>query len=173
MAGVVAARDGDMAAARSELAAQEEIVDERSPIHNWYHYALAGEIALADGDLAEAESAFERGEPKLKMYFSNADGPISVFTNNLPFRDGRARAKKAQGDLPGAIEIYRSILTPDIGNKWTAVLEPRYVLELARLLDETGQKEAARTEYQRFLELWKDADEGLPELEEARKYVAN
>ena len=52
------------------------------------------------------------------------------------------------------------------------MLEPRFVLELARLLDETGQKEAAREEYERFLELWKDADEGLPELEEARAYVA-
>jgi hypothetical protein len=52
------------------------------------------------------------------------------------------------------------------------MLEPRYVLALARLLDETGDKEAARAEYERFLELWKNADEGLPELKEAREYVA-
>ena len=53
------------------------------------------------------------------------------------------------------------------------MLEPRLVLELARLLDASGDKEAARTEYQRFLALWKDADEGLPELQEARGYLAN
>ena len=58
-------------------------------------------------------------------------------------------------------------------SKWTAMLEPRYVLEIARLLDEMGDKEGARTEYERFLELWKDADEGLPELEEARKFVGS
>lgn len=32
--------------------------------------------------------------------------------------------------------------------------------------------EVARQEYDRFLQLWKNADEGLPELNEARAYVA-
>jgi hypothetical protein len=50
-------------------------------------------------------------------------------------------------------------------------MEPRYVLEMARLLDETGDKDGARAEYERFLELWKDADPDLPELKEARAYV--
>ncbi|MGH9462693.1 MAG: protein kinase domain-containing protein [Vicinamibacteria bacterium] len=171
MAGAVAARNGDLDAARRELAAQKEIFDERDTVDTWWHYALEGEIAIAAGDPAGAERAFAEGEPELKMFFSNADAALSTLANNLPFRDGRARAKKTQGDLAGAIEIYRGLLTPDIGNKWTAILEPRYVLELARLLDETGQKEAARAEYQRFLALWKDADDGLPELAEAHSYL--
>jgi hypothetical protein len=58
-----------------------------------------------------------------------------------------------------------------MGSKWTAMLEPRYVLELARLLDETGDKEGARKEYERFAELWKNADKGLPELKEAKAYL--
>ena len=172
MAGVAAARDGDLDAARRELEAQKEIYDERNSADKWWHHALEGEIALAAGDLAAAETAFAAGEPELKMFFSNGIPQLSIFANSLPFRDGRARVKKMQGDLTGAIEIYRSILTPDIGNKWTALLEPRYVLELAQLLDETGQKDAARAEYERFLELWKDADAGLPELEEAQAFVA-
>ncbi|HEX9725554.1 MAG TPA: protein kinase [Vicinamibacteria bacterium] len=172
MSGVVAARDGDLGGARRELEAQKEVVDERNPLDTWWHRALEGEIALSAGDLAEAEKAFAAGEPTVKMFFSNGN-VVSVFANNLPFRDGRARAKKAQGDLAGAIDIYRGLLTPDIANKWTAMLEPRYVLELARLLDQTGQKEAARTEYERFLELWKDADPHLPELAEARSYLGS
>jgi hypothetical protein len=48
------------------------------------------------------------------------------------------------------------------------VLEPRLVLELARLLDQEGDYEAARLEYRRFLDLWKNADPDLPELAEAR-----
>ena len=59
-----------------------------------------------------------------------------------------------------------------MSSKWIAMLEPRYVLEVARLLDKTGDKAAARVVYERFLELWKDADAGLPELKEARDYVA-
>jgi tetratricopeptide (TPR) repeat protein len=94
----------------------------------------------------------------------------NVLANCLPFRDGLARVLKARGDLKGAIAVYRKLNEPDISSKWTAFLEPRYVLELARLLDETGDEERACAEYQHFLELWKDADPDLPELEEARKY---
>jgi hypothetical protein len=53
----------------------------------------------------------------------------------------------------------------------TAMLEPRYVLEVARLLDQKGDRSAATAEYERFLELWKNADAGLPELEEAKQYL--
>ena len=70
------------------------------------------------------------------------------------------------------LALYRALNSPDAANKWTAMLEPRYVLELARLLNKTGQEEAAREEYERFLELWKNADPGHPELAEARAYVA-
>jgi hypothetical protein len=51
---------------------------------------------------------------------------------------------------------------------WTAALEPRYVLELARLLEKTGDRVAAGTEYRRFLDYRKGADAGLPEAAEAR-----
>jgi tetratricopeptide (TPR) repeat protein/tRNA A-37 threonylcarbamoyl transferase component Bud32 len=172
LVGVAEARRGNLEAAGSHLDSQAEIYDPRDEGENWFHQALRGEIALAAGDLAGAEAAFLDGEPEFKMWFNAGTQMISLLLNNLPFRDGLARVKKAQGDLPGAIEIYRDLLTPDIGSKWTAMLEPRYVLELARLLDETGDKEGARAEYQRFLKLWKDADKGLPELKEARKYVA-
>ncbi len=123
--------------------------------------------------MAAAEATFSAGEPELKMLFSLA-GPFArtLFDNNLPFRDGQARVKKARGDLAGAIEIYRNLLAPDISQKWTAVLEPGHVLELARLLAETGDTEAAKKEYQRFLALWKDADPGVPILQQAKAEYA-
>jgi hypothetical protein len=49
------------------------------------------------------------------------------------------------------------------------VLEPRHILELARLLGQAGDKAGARVEYDRFLTLWANADAGLPELAEARR----
>ena len=48
------------------------------------------------------------------------------------------------------------------------MLDPRHVIGLARVLDKARQRDAARAEYQRFLELWKSADQDLPELAEAR-----
>ena len=53
--------------------------------------------------------------------------------------------------------------------KWVAMLEPRYVLERARLFDEMRQPAAAAAEYTRFLQLWTGADGHLPELAEARR----
>ena len=105
------------------------------------------------------------------MHLHMTAAVVSLAANNPPLRDGMARVKKAQGDLAGAIEIYRSLLRPNISAKWTAMLEPRFVLELARLLEEAGDTAAARAEYERFLDLWEDADPELPELQEAREYL--
>jgi tetratricopeptide (TPR) repeat protein len=80
--------------------------------------------------------------------------------------------KAARGDLKGAIDIYRQLITPDISQKWTTMLEPRFVLELAKLLERSGDRASAREQYQRVLELWKRADPGLIELEDARRGVA-
>ena len=172
VAGIAEVQRENLEGARAHLDAQSKIYRPQLDGDVWMYHTLQGEISLAAGDLAAAEAAFLAGEPELKMYFNMSQSTWNVYLNNLTFRDGLGRVKKAQGDLPGAIRIYRKLNTPDIGNKYTAMVEPRFILETARLLDETGDKEGARAEYQRFLELWKDADEGLPELKEARVYVA-
>ena len=74
----------------------------------------------------------------------------------------------ARSNVDGAIEAYRRLLTADMTQKWTAILEPRLVLQLARALERKGDRAAARQEYQRFVDLWKRADAGLPESTEAR-----
>jgi Tfp pilus assembly protein PilF len=45
----------------------------------------------------------------------------------------------------------------------------RAVLGLARATARLGEKVASRKAYQQFLENWKGADPGLPELAEARR----
>jgi tetratricopeptide (TPR) repeat protein len=95
-----------------------------------------------------------------------------VLTNNLILRDGLARAAHARGDTRDAIHKYRQLLANGPELKWVSLYEPRYVLQLARLLDAAGDRQAARIEYGRFLQLWKDADANLPELTEARRAVA-
>lgn len=94
---------------------------------------------------------------------------IPRLANNLPFRDGVAGAAKMQGDLTGAIEHYRGLLTVGPNQKWTAMYEPRSVLEIARLLEQSGDKGDAQKEYERFLNFWKNADTDLLELAEAKR----
>ena len=80
----------------------------------------------------------------------------------------RGRPRRS-GDLTGAIEHYRRLLAVGPNQKWTAMYEPRYVLEIARLLEQSGDNSGARKEYERFLNFWKNADSDLPELAEARR----
>jgi tetratricopeptide (TPR) repeat protein len=171
--GVARARAADLAGARARLDAMGKDYDvSQSPDKFWYH-TLEGEIALASGDAVTADTAFQKGEPEIHMFFNVGNSDSSVLANNLSFRDGVARARKAKGDIAGAIEAYRQIFAVDISQKWTAMLEPRYVLELARLLDKQGDKAGAKKEYQRFLELWKHADPGLPEVAEAKARIGS
>ncbi|MGH9460984.1 MAG: tetratricopeptide repeat protein, partial [Vicinamibacteria bacterium] len=172
LAGVAESRGGDLDTAREHLESQKDVYHPDDLITNRWPRGLAGEIAFAAGDLAAAEEAFRAAEPEHKAWFNNAHGAWSAFSNNLPFRDGLARTKKAQGDLDEAIALYRALLTPSVESKWTAAFEPRYVLALARLFKESGDATAARREYQRFLDLWKGADPELPELTEAIEHAS-
>jgi TolB-like protein/Tfp pilus assembly protein PilF len=139
-----------------------------APTRHWSQM-LDGEVALADGHLQAAATAFAAGEPPRRAFDFVAG---SYVANSLIFRDGPARVAKARGDLASAIQIYRRLLVYGPDSKWVSPFEPRYVLEIARLLDQTGDRQGARKEYERFLDLWKRADTDLPEVSEARQALA-
>jgi serine/threonine protein kinase/tetratricopeptide (TPR) repeat protein/TolB-like protein len=142
-------------------------------LHQGLPPVVDAEIALAAGDAARAEQIMAAAEPSTRAFFTLSNLMASAGTNQLAFPDEPARVKRARGDIAGAIDLYRRLLTPDIALKWSLLNEPRYVLEIARLLEQKGDVAAARVEYQRFVDLWKNADPGLPELAEARKKLAS
>jgi tetratricopeptide (TPR) repeat protein len=171
LAGVSEARRGRIPQARGRLSDFTKIHNEELPWERSMRRALEGEIALAEGNLSAAETAFAAAEPEIKAESNLNNVGRTFFENAFTSVDGSARVKAARGDLAGALATYRSFLTPDIGRKWTMVLEPRYVLETARLLEKSGDRAAATAEYRRFLDLWKDADPNLPEVAEAKMKV--
>ena len=167
--GMARARAGQLSEARELMTALRQPEQGPHADQAWLVPALEGEIAFAAGDLVAAETAFNAMELKNKTSLDREAMGQTIFLNDPPSRDGLARVRKARGDLHGAIAIYRKLITPDISSKWTAVMQPKHVLELARLLDKSGDTAAAREQYRRFLELWKRADPTLPELSEARR----
>jgi serine/threonine protein kinase/tetratricopeptide (TPR) repeat protein len=172
LAGLAELQAGQADRARVRLDSLRRVVKTEVEPENWWYRLLEGEIELAAGDARKAAAAFAAGEPRGKMWLHLNPAHAPLLANNLPYRDGPARAAKAQGDLAGAIGIYRSLLTPGQKQKWTAMYEPRYVLEIARLLEQSEDKRAALKEYERFLEFWQSADRDLPELAEARAALA-
>ncbi len=172
MAGLAHARAGRLDRARAFFESQNLLYNPDSPFEKGWHAALGGEIALAEKRLPEAAAAFTAGEPLARVWISLYLEYPWALMNGIPARDGMARVATARGDRAGAIAIYRQLLVPGPAQKWTGLFVPRHVLEIARLLDQSGDRKAALVEYQRFLEVWQNADPDLPELSEARRAVA-
>ena len=165
--GVADIRVGNIGSATSRLTSAKSRLDAEERIEVRWVAALEGEIALAQGLHDRAVSGF-------KIAQSNAWQTLgrdasSVFALNAPSRDGLGRVELARGNLAGAIEEYRRLTTVAPAPFSSAVLEPRHVLALARLLQKQGDSTGAREEYRRFLTLWANADRDLPELQEATK----
>jgi tetratricopeptide (TPR) repeat protein len=171
MSGLAHVKAGRIDRARWHLEMQERSFNSSVEPENWWHNALVGEIELAAGDLGKAASAFSAGEPSKRMWFSTRHSNLSILANNLISRDGLARVATAQGDLARAIQIYRQLLSYGPDQKWVSAFEPRYVLQIAHLLERSGDKQASLKEMERFLNFWKRADSGLPEIGDARRAV--
>lgn len=165
--GVAEIRAGNVKNATVRAASQKARYLSEVPVESNWIAALGGEIALAQGRYDEAAASFK--PPENKVWLILGRDASTVFAKNLPTRDGLARVEIARGNRAAAIDEHRRLTTVGPGSRSSAVLEPRYVLELARLLDAAGDAAGARVEYERFLKLWARADAGLPELAEVQR----
>jgi eukaryotic-like serine/threonine-protein kinase len=168
-AGSIAAGRLDTGDVRRVVATRPERA--RGALSARWQQMLAGEHALAAGDLVRAEERFAAVTGRSTANFGQYPAFVAI-AHNLPFRDGLARIKVARGDLRGAVSMYARLNQPNVGAPWPSVFEPRFVLAAARVARRAGDDATARAEYARFLTLWKHADPGLPELSEARAYIA-
>jgi len=76
------------------------------------------------------------------------------------------------GDKNRAVETYQKIVSNPLAKLNNVYLYVIGYYELSKICEEMGMDERARENYRNFLALWKDADPGLPEVEDARKRLA-
>jgi tetratricopeptide (TPR) repeat protein len=81
------------------------------------------------------------------------------------------RAYFESGDLDKAQETFAKITGLTTGRLFQGHLYARSFLMLGKICERLGQRKKALANYGRFLSLWKNADPGLPEIEEVRARV--
>ena len=95
------------------------------------------------------------------------------FANYASFVENLALAYYEAGNLERAAEEFELIttLTWDRINDGDIYAKSFYML--GKIYEELGKKREAKRNYERFLDLWKNADPGLPEIDDARTRLAS
>jgi serine/threonine protein kinase/tetratricopeptide (TPR) repeat protein len=172
--GLVDVRQGRLDSAKSRLEAIQTIlpklkspasIDDNTFRRDW----LQAEILMAQGSAGEAAAILKDTTPESVPSLQTDDyGPY-----NLPFRrDVLARAYRQCGRLDDAITEYERLIEFVPGEKDRHLVHPIYYFLLGKLYEEKTLTAEALGCYERFLSLWKDADPGLPEVEDAKKRLA-
>jgi serine/threonine protein kinase/tetratricopeptide (TPR) repeat protein len=165
--GLVDLKQGRIDSAKSRLAEMRSLLSETESSKDFYHNYLRGEIFLAEGKSREAISLLEKAPPRILISLSY--GPMLV-GYNFPFlKDVLARAYQKNGEIDNAIAEYERLTAFYPKSREPFLIHPKYHYLLGKLYAQKGLKARAAEQYQRFLDLWKDADPGLPEVEDARK----
>jgi serine/threonine protein kinase/tetratricopeptide (TPR) repeat protein len=138
---------------------------------------LQMEINLADGAVEEVLAYLKQHDPNARnrrefWFIIGGRLPGVVMNNNtIQFKEALAQAYTKKGELDRAIAEYERLVAPDPA-KSNSFIYPRFYYSLGKLYEEKGMKAKARDHYRRFLELWKDADPGQLEVEDAKARLA-
>jgi tetratricopeptide (TPR) repeat protein len=129
---------------------------------------LQGQIELENGSPAKAIELLSRAK-SLEEYIDFYDNFPTI---RVPIMDLLGSAYFRAGDMEKARleyeEISRMTWPRDrYGDKYA-----KSFYHLGQIYERLGKKSKARENYRKFLDLWKDADPGLPEVEDAKKRLA-
>ena len=127
---------------------------------------LEAEVLLAEGRPADAIAFMAERDTMYIPILSYAQAGFY----NLPSRqDVVARAYVRLGDNLKAIEEYERMLTFDPESADRRILVPVYLYRVAVLYEEEGRYDLASEYYERYLNIMYRADEGIFEVEDAKR----
>jgi serine/threonine protein kinase/Flp pilus assembly protein TadD len=155
--------------------AQNAVDEVKVNVDNWldkklvrYHDLLMGMIEFGKGNYKDAERYQERALSLLPFQV-----PYNTeFVDHAVFHNALAMTYLKLGEVDNAQEQYEKIVSLTVGRfKFGAIYAKSYYM-LGKIYEQKGNTAKAKEHYEKFLTLWKDADPGLPEIEDARKRLA-
>ena len=126
------------------------------------HHHLLGKIELKKGNYSEAINLFKKALPLVA-----ADSSF-----NMLLAESLASAYYSSEDLDRAQAEYERIISFNFGRIRYGDLYTMSFYMLGKIHEEQGNKTKAIENYEKFLSLWKDADPGLPEVDETKQQLA-
>jgi tetratricopeptide (TPR) repeat protein len=130
----------------------------------YYHY-LTGMIELERRNYARAVSLLTQAVNSLY-----APGEVLPLVHAW-FIDALARAHYEAGNLDKAREQFEKIGFLHIARLDYGEIYARSLYMLGKIAERQGDRTRASGHFRKFLDLWNNADPGLPEVEDARKKI--
>jgi tetratricopeptide (TPR) repeat protein len=122
-----------------------------------YHY-LTGMIELNKEDCPAAIESMKKALSLLP----------ETYALNLLYMDSLGLAYFRAGDLENAKKTYESVSSLTTGRFDYGDIYAKSYYMLGKIYEEMDYKGKAIENYEKFLEIWKDADPGLPEVDDAK-----
>jgi len=150
----------------SRIAEEIKALNPRRTEVRWY-LRLLGDIELEKKNHAKA---IEYLKEALSLELPQWD---SDYSHNAFSQEALARAYFLSGDLENARIEYEEITRLTTGRIKYGDIYARSFYMLGKIAERQRDNSRAGQNYQRFLELWKDADPGLPEVPDAKRRMAS
>jgi len=152
------AENNDLKKAEEVASALKSDIEEEDETMMWRYWYAAGCIESSKGNLEASVANFERlveAYPDFSTWFL------------------LAKAYLASGRLGEAVAEFEKALSRydyERADETISAVKAYYLLGLA--YEKSGWNKKAIEQYEEFLEIWKDADPGIPEVEDAKERLA-
>ena len=130
-----------------------------------YYYHLIGMIALENKNYLEAIDYFRQTISFLPHQW-NITNSHALFINSLAF------AYFSSENYASAEDEYKKLIDLTLGRFYYGDIYAKSFYMLGKIYEQQGDTAKAIEHYQKFLTLWKDADPGIAEVEDAKKRLA-